>query len=69
MLVVPVRTEATLTVGHPRTLFRGAFETGLFWANYDVNPTTGEFLMLAVDQPLQPRLTVALNTTRSLSRR
>jgi Tol biopolymer transport system component len=69
MLVVPVRTEATLTVGHPQTLFRGAFETGLFWANYDVNPTTGEFLMLAVDQPLQPRLTVALNTTRSLSRR
>jgi dipeptidyl aminopeptidase/acylaminoacyl peptidase len=69
MLVVPVRTEPTLTVGRPQTLFRGAFQTGLFRANYDVSSTTGEFLMLAVDQPLQPRLTVALNTTPSLKRR
>jgi len=32
------------------------FQRGAFWAEYDVNPATGEFLMLAVDQRAQPRL-------------
>jgi len=69
MLAVPVRTAPTLTIGRAHALFQGMFQRGAFWADYDVNPTTGEFLMLAVDQRAQPRLTVALNTTRSLKRR
>jgi Tol biopolymer transport system component len=69
MLVVPVRTAPALAIGRARTLFQGIFQTGEFWANYDVNSKTGEFLMLASDQRAQPRLTVALKTTRSLERR
>jgi hypothetical protein len=42
-------------------LFQGSFRTGPFWANYDVHPKTGEFVMLAVDEPIQPRLTIAVN--------
>jgi serine/threonine-protein kinase len=69
MMAVTVRTEPTLTIGRSRTLFQGSFRTGVFWANYDVNPRTHEFLMLAVDEPIQPRLTIAVNWTDSLSQR
>ena len=62
MMSVSVQTEPRLSIGRPRTFFfQGFFLTGLFWAEYDVNPKTGEFLMLSVDAPPQPRVTVALN--------
>ena len=69
MLAVPVKTTPTLTIGRAHTLFQGTFQTGEFWSDYDVNPTTGEFVMLAVDRQAQPRLTVALTTTRSMTSR
>ena len=69
MLAVKVRTEPSLTISSPRLLFQGAFRTGLFWSNYDVHPKTREFLMLAVDESLKQRLTVALNETRALGQR
>jgi len=69
MLAVPVRTTPTLTIGRARILFQGMFQTGAFWSDYDVNPSTGEFLMLAIDERAQPRLTVALNPVPSLKRR
>jgi Tol biopolymer transport system component len=68
MMMVTVRTEPALTIGRPENLFQGRFRTGLFWADYDVHPKTREFLMLAVDEPQQPRLTVALNWSSVLRR-
>jgi Tol biopolymer transport system component len=59
MMTVSVRTEPTLSVGTPRLLFHGQFRPGLFWSEYDVSPKTGDFLMVAVDEPIQPRLVVA----------
>jgi hypothetical protein len=69
MMAVTVRTERTLSIGRPRTVFQGSFRTGLFWANYDVNPKTREFLMLVVDEPMTPSLTIAVNWTQQLSQR
>ena len=69
MLAVKVRTEPTLTIGSPRTVFQEAFRTGLFRPNYDVHPKTREFLILVVDESVVPRLTVALNETSSLGQR
>ena len=69
MMAVTVRADPAVNIGRPRTLFQGAFRTGLFWANYDVHPKTREFVMLAAEGPLQPRLTVALNWTRVLGQR
>ena len=65
MMAVRVRTEPRLEIGPPRLVLQGSYRTGLFWAEYDINPKTGEFLMLAVDAPPRPRLTVALNSIRS----
>ena len=61
MMAVTARTERTLTIGRPRVLFEGQFGQGTFWSEYDVSPTTHEFLMVAVDEPLKPRLAVAVN--------
>ena len=61
MMAVSVRTEPTLTIGQPRTLFHGQFRLGSFWSEYDVSPKTKEFLMVAVDEPTRPRLVVAMN--------
>ena len=55
------RAGLSRSIGRPRTIFQGLFRTATFWAEYDVNPKTGEFLMLAVDAPPRRRLTVALN--------
>jgi integrase-like protein len=63
------QNQGALRIGPPRTLFQGLFRTGPFWAEYDVNSKTREFLMLAVDEPLQPRLTIAVNWTNSLNQR
>ena len=65
MMSVTVQNQP-VAIGRPRMLFQGDYRTGMFYANYDVHPKTGEFLMLAVDEPQQPRLTVALNWTRAL---
>ena len=64
MMAVSVRTEPTLTIGQPRTLFQGYFRLGSFWSEYDVSPKTKEFLMVAVDEPTRPRLAVAVNWLR-----
>ena len=61
MMAVSVRTEPTLTIGQPRTLFQGHYRLGAFWSEYDVSPKTKEFLMVAVDEPTRPRLVVAMN--------
>jgi Tol biopolymer transport system component len=64
MMAVSVRTEPTLTIGRPRTQFQGHYRLGAFWSEYDVSPTTKEFLMVAVDEPTRPRLAVAVNWLR-----
>ena len=64
MMAVSVRTEPTLTIGQPRTLFQGHYRLGTFWSEYDVSPKTKEFLMVAVDEPTRPRLAVAINWLR-----
>jgi eukaryotic-like serine/threonine-protein kinase len=61
MMTATVRTQPTFRMERATTLFQGTFRTGLFWAEYDVHPKTGEFLMLAVDEPSQPQLTIAVN--------
>jgi eukaryotic-like serine/threonine-protein kinase len=61
MMAVTARTERTLTIGRPRVLFEGQFRQGTFWSEYDVSPKTHEFLMVAFDEPLKPRLAVAVN--------
>jgi Tol biopolymer transport system component len=58
---VTAGTEGTLNIGPPRLLFEEPFRRGTFWSEYDVSPKTHEFLMVAVDGPLQPRLAVAVN--------
>jgi Tol biopolymer transport system component len=68
MMGVSVRTEPTLVIGQPRTLFRGHFRLGSFWSEYDVSPKTKEFLMVAVDEPTRPRLAVAMNWLRDTAR-
>jgi hypothetical protein len=35
MMAVSVRTEPTLMIGQPRTLFQGQFRLGTFWSEYD----------------------------------
>ena len=54
MMAVSVRTEPSLTIGQPRTLFQGHFRLGAFWSKYDVSPKTKDFLMVAVDEPTRP---------------
>jgi len=61
MMAARVRTEPTLRIDQPRTLFQGQFQLGSFWSEYDVSPTTKDFLMVAVDEPTRPRLAVAMN--------
>ena len=61
MMAVTARTQGTLEIGPPRLLFEGQFRQGAFWSEYDVSPKTHEFLMVAADGPLQPRLAVAMN--------
>jgi hypothetical protein len=60
-MAVSVRTEPTLRIDQPRTLFQGQFRLGSFWSEYDVSPKTKEFLMVAIDGPTRPRLAVAMN--------
>jgi hypothetical protein len=48
-------------------VFEGRFRTGLFWANYDISRKTGEFLMLATEEPARPRVNVTVNWTPSLT--
>jgi Tol biopolymer transport system component len=67
LIAVSVRTGPTLTTGRPQTLFEGQFALGSFWSNYDVSSKTNEFLMVAVDGPTRPQLTVALNWLRETS--
>jgi Tol biopolymer transport system component len=64
MMAVSVRTEPTLRIDQPRTLFHGQFRLGSFWSEYDVSPKTKDFLMVAVDEPTRPRLAVAMNWLR-----
>jgi hypothetical protein len=64
MMAVSVRTEPTVTIGQPRTLFQGQYLLGSFWSEYDVSPKTKEFLMVAVDEPTRARLAVAMNWLR-----
>jgi DNA gyrase inhibitor GyrI len=68
MMAVSVRTEPTLTIGRPRTLFQGQYQLGSFWSEYDVSPKTKQFLMVAVDEPTRPKLTVAMNWLREETR-
>jgi hypothetical protein len=68
MMAVSVRTKPTLLFGAPRTLFQGQFRLGSFWSEYDVSPKTKDFLMVAVDEPTQPRLAVAMNWLREAAR-
>ena len=56
-----MRAEPTLSVGRPRVIFQGLFQQGTFWSEYDVHPKTREFLMVAIDEPTQPRVAVAVN--------
>ena len=68
MMAVSVRTEPTLRIDQPRTLFQGQFRLGTFWSKYDVSPKTKEFLMVAVDEPTRPRLAVAMNFLQAAAR-
>jgi serine/threonine-protein kinase len=68
MMAVSVRTEPTLIIRQPRTLFQGQFRLGSFWSDYDVSPKTKDFLMVAVDEPTRPRLVVAMNGLREAAR-
>jgi eukaryotic-like serine/threonine-protein kinase len=61
MMSVTVRTQPTFSAGRPRVIFQGLFRQGTFWSEYDVHPKTRDFLMVAVDEPTQPRLAVAVN--------
>ena len=61
MMAVAVRTGPALTMGRPRVLFQGQFRPGNFWSEYDVHPKTHQFLMVAVDESMLPRLAVAVN--------
>jgi hypothetical protein len=61
MMAVTVQTKPTLSIGRPREVFRGQYRLGSFWSQYDVHPRTKEFLMIAVDGPIEPSLVVAVN--------
>ena len=69
MMSVEVRTEPSISLGRPRTLFQGRFREGNFWANYDVSRDGNQFLMLESANPLQSRLNVALHWIDALKQR
>lgn len=66
MISVPVRTDPTLSLGAPRTLFQGRFREGFFWSNYDVTRDGQQFLMLEVTESPPPRFNVTLNWLEAL---
>ena len=64
MMAVSARTEPTLSIDQPPTLFHGQCRLASFWPAYDMSPKTKDFLMVAVDKSARPRLAVAVNWLR-----
>jgi hypothetical protein len=69
-MAVDIRTDPTLTVGLPHSLFEGNFHRGTPVWTFDVSPDGQRFLFLqAVDpDPAATQINVILNFTEELKR-
>jgi hypothetical protein len=72
MMVVDVAAQSTFSVGTPRVLFQGRYNTSLTsTANYDVTPDGQRFLMIQPPETATAgsQIHVALNWFEELKRR
>ncbi len=69
MMLVPVQTRPTLSVGLPRPLFEGSYvyESPDFTPNYDVSSDGQRFLMLE-EPKVSTQINVILNWFEELKR-
>ncbi len=61
MMAVAIQTDPVFTLGIRRPLFEDRFLRGSYHANYDVHPTTGDFVMIRSESTASFQLTVVLN--------
>ena len=61
MMAVAIQTDPVFTLGTRRPLFEDRFLRDPNHTNYDVHPTTGEFVMVRSESTVSFRLTVVLN--------
>ncbi len=60
MMAVAIQTDAVFTLGTRRPLFEDRFLRDPYHANYDVHPTTGDFVMIRSESTASFQLTVVL---------
>jgi serine/threonine-protein kinase len=71
MMVVPIRTEPTFSVGAPSVVFEKAFKSGIYGTlSYDVSPDGQRFLMIERNTEITPnQLNVVLHWSGELQRK
>jgi hypothetical protein len=69
MLVVPVRTEPSFSVGESKVLFEGRYDlSALADPHYGVSPDGQRFVMMSVGQISPTPIRVVLNWAAELER-
>jgi serine/threonine-protein kinase len=69
MVAAMIETRPAFKVGERRVLFQGTFRSSASHVDYDVDPATGEFIMLAMAQEATTSLVVVLNWFEELKAR